>query len=320
MRGRAAQASGAVVECPILLTTNTFGYVPDSLSAHQGANASVHRSGRRVRRMINTSELNTWAPLVRVPRAAQEQAAVQERAAVQEQAAVQEAAPRVLAVPIGLAAGEPPLAPAEQVLGGQALAGPAPRQGAPRPWGRGPGPWEPERHAQVVPAPSPAAVALAAQMLLCGLAAQIPSPAEPDWPGEAPSLRGHESPQGRVESLVPVRLGAPQRGSASQRSAGSPCAPMKDQGPFSAVCWPVQTWAFPAVGRPWAVCRRAPAKAWVRQNRVTPLTVARPARMLSKLVAQTAFGGPPRAWRVAAQAPTVPATPRSWWPAERVPW
>jgi hypothetical protein len=127
-----------------------------------------------------------------------------------------------------------------------------------------PGPWEPERPARVIRARSAAAVALAAPVSLCGLAAQDSSPAELDCPGAAPSPRAHAPPKGRVQSLVPVRLAAARRDSANQPSAGSPRAPPKDRGPFPAPCCPVRAWAFPAIGRCSAVHKRAPAKVWVR--------------------------------------------------------
>jgi hypothetical protein len=191
---------------------------------------------------INTTEVHTWVLLARVQSSAQEQVAELVRVAEQEQVAGQEAAPRVLAAPVGLAAPAAPLALAEEVLGGQ-----APREREPEAWERAPqlrerrtGPWVPERPARVIRARSAAAVALAAPVSLCGLAARTWSPAELDWPGEAPSPRGHEPPQGRVQSLVPVRLAAPRRGSANQPSAGSPRAPPKDRGPFPAPCCPVR--------------------------------------------------------------------------------
>src|SRR5882757_3526514 len=167
---------------------------------------------------INTTEVHTWVLLARAQSSAQEQVAGQERVAEQARVAGQEAAPRVLAAPVGLAAPAAPLALAEQVLGGQALAGPPPWEREPGPWeraarsrGREPGPWEPERLARVIRARSAAAVALAAPVSLCGLAAQDSSPAELDCPGAAPSPRAHEPPKGRVQSLVPVRLAAARR-------------------------------------------------------------------------------------------------------------
>ena len=175
---------------------------------------------------INTSELNTWVPLVRVLDAGQ------------EQVAGHEGAPRVRVVPVGRAAAEPRpapaeqvpggRAPAEQVLGGQAPVGPGPRE-------QEPGSWEPERRARVVAVRSAAAVAVAVSVSLGGLAVPIPAPAERDWSG-APSARGEEPPQGWVGSPVSVRLMAPRRGSASLSSAGSSSAPRRDWGPFPAQC------------------------------------------------------------------------------------
>jgi hypothetical protein len=187
---------------------------------------------------INTTEVHTWVLLARVQSSAQEQVAELVRVAEQEQVAGQEAVPRGPAVPVGLAAPAAPLAPAEEVLGGQ-----APRERGPEAWERAPqlreprtGPWVPERPARVIRARSAAAVAPAAPVSLCGLAAQDSSPAELDCPGEAPSPRGPEAPQGRVESLVPVRLAAPRRDSANQPSAGSHRSPPKDRGHFPAPC------------------------------------------------------------------------------------
>jgi hypothetical protein len=157
---------------------------------------------------INTSELNTWVPLVRVLDVVRVPDVAQERVA----------APRVRTVPVGRAALEPRRAPAEevlggrapseQVLGGQAPVGPGPREREARSW-------EPERAVRVVPVRSAAAVALAVSVSvsvsLGGLAVPIPAPAELDWSG-APSARGEEPPQGWMGSPVSVRLAAPRRG------------------------------------------------------------------------------------------------------------
>jgi len=182
----------------------------------------------------------------------------------QEQVAGHEGAPRVRVVPVGRAAAEPRpapaeqvpggRAPAEQVLGGQAPVGPGPRE-------QEPGSWKPECAARVVPVRPAAAVALAVLVSLGGRAVPIPAPAELDWSG-APSAREEEPPLGWVESLVSAA--APRRCSASQTSAGSLSAPRRDRRPFPAQFRPVCAPAFSAVGRPSAVCRRAPAKAWVR--------------------------------------------------------
>jgi hypothetical protein len=184
----------------------------------------------------------------------------------QEQIAGQEAAPRVRAVPVGRAALESRPAPAEEALGGRApaeqvLGGQAPV--GPGPGEQEPGPWEPERAVRVVPVRSAAAVALVVSVSLGGFAVPIQGPAELDWSG-APSAHGEERPQGWMGLPVTVRLAAPRRGSASHSSAGSPSGPRRDWGPFPAQCWPVCVPAFSAAGRPWAVCRREPAKASVR--------------------------------------------------------
>ena len=217
-------------------------------SDRTGTTVSVARQvgdlSKWVLKTHNTSELNTWVPLVRVPDVAQ------------EQVAGQEAAPRARAVPVGRAAPEPRLAPAEEVLGGRAPVGPGPRE-------QEPGSWEPERRARVVPVRSAAAVASAVSVSLGGLAVPIPAPAELDWSG-APSARGEEPPQGWVGSRVPARPAVPPRGSASRPSAGSPLAPRKDRGAVAARCWLVWAQTFHAVGRSPAVCRRAPVTAWVR--------------------------------------------------------
>jgi hypothetical protein len=200
-------------------------------------------------------ELNTWVPLVvRAPGVAPEQVGEQEAAppvrAVPAERAPVEAARLVRAVPAERA-------PVEAALGGRAPVGPGPQE-------QEPGSREAERAVRVVPVRSAAAVALVVSVSLGGLAVPMAAPEGRDWPGEAASPRGEEPPQGWVGSPVSVRLAAPRRGSASQLSAGSPSAPRKDWGPFPAQCWPVWAPAFPAVGRPPAVCRRAPAKAWVR--------------------------------------------------------
>ena len=107
---------------------------------------------------INTSEVNTWVPLVRVPDVAQ------------EQVVGQDAAPRARAVPVGRAAAG--RAPVEEVLGGRAPVGPGPRE-------QEPGPREPERAAPVVPGRSAAVVALAVSVSLGGFAVPIPAPVLP---------------------------------------------------------------------------------------------------------------------------------------------
>ena len=184
----------------------------------------------------------------------------------QEQVGGREAAPRARAVPVGRAAAERRLAPAAEVLGGRAPA--AEVFGGRAPVGPGPreheaGSREPECAARVVPVRSAAAEALAVSVSLGALAVLTPAPADRDRSG-ASSARGEGPPQGWVGSPVSVRLAAPCRGSASQSSAGSPSAPMKDRGAVAAQCWPVWAQTFPAVGRSPAVCRRAPAKGWVR--------------------------------------------------------
>ena len=136
--------------------------------------------------------------------------------------------------------------------------------GRPGPREQEPGSREPERAARVVPVRSAAAVALAVSVSLGAPAVLIPAPADRDRSGEAPSPRGEEPPRYWVGSPVSVRPAVPRRGSASRPSAGSPSAPMKDRGAVAARCWPVWAQTFPAVGRSPAVCRRGPAKAWVR--------------------------------------------------------
>ena len=180
----------------------------------------------------------------------------------------QDVAPVVRAVPVGRAAGEPRRAPAEevlggrvpaeQVLGGRAPVGPGRREREARSW-------ESERAVRVLPVRSAAAVALAvsASASQSGLAVPNSAPAELDWSG-APSAHGEEPPQGWMGSPESVRPAGPRRGSASRSSAGSSSAPRSDWGPFPAHCQPVRALVSFAVGRPSAVCRRAPAKAWVR--------------------------------------------------------
>jgi hypothetical protein len=165
-----------------------------------------------------------------------------------EQVAGQDAALLAWAVP---AEG----APVQEALGGRAPVGPGPQE-------RERGSREPERAAPVVPVRSSAAAALAVSVSLDGLAVPMPASEERDWPVEAAGLRGEEPPQGWLGSPVSVRLAASRRGSERRPSAGSRSAPRTDWGPFPAQCWPVSAPAFPAVGRPPAVCRQAPAKAW----------------------------------------------------------
>ena len=183
---------------------------------------------------IPMPELNTLAPLVmRAPDVAPEQGV----------------APLARAAP---AEG----APVEEALGGRAPVGPGPQE-----WERGSR--EPERAAPVDPVrSSAAAAALAVSVSLGWHAVPMPVSEERDWPVEAAGPRGEEPPQGWLGSPVSVRLAAPRRGWERQPSA--PSAPRKDSGPFPAQCWPVSAPAFPAVGPPPAVCRRAPAKAWER--------------------------------------------------------
>ena len=126
-------------------------------------------------------------PLVRVPDVAQ------------EHVAGQEAAPRARVVPVGRAAPERRLAPAEEVLGGRAP--PAEVFGGPAPVGPGPreqepGSWEPERRARVVAVRSAAAMALAVSVSLGGLAVPIPATAERDWSADSEFL---SSPIGRFK-------------------------------------------------------------------------------------------------------------------------
>jgi len=215
---------------------------------------SLLREGQRRRRAdparwafapeFNTSVVDTWVPLiVRVPDVAL------------EQVAGREAAPRVRAVPVGRAAAA--RAPGQAARAGRAPAGPGPQEQEPETR-------ELERAAPVVQVRSAAAVALAVSALLGVLAVPMPAPEGRDWLGQAPSPRGEEPPQGWVGSPVSVQLAAPRQGPASRPSAGSQSAPTKDWGQFAAHCWPVWAPAFPGGGRPWAVCRRAPVKAWVR--------------------------------------------------------
>jgi hypothetical protein len=171
--------------------------------------------------------MNTWVPLVPVPDVAL------------EQVARREAAPGVRAVPVGRAAAA--RAPGQEARAGRAPVGPGPLEQEPEPW-------ELDRAAPVIQVRSAAAVALAVSAVLGVLAVPMPAPEGWDWLGEAPSPRGEEPPQGP----------------ASRPSAGSQSVPTKDWDQFAAHCRPVWTPAFPAGGRPWAVCRRAPVKAWVR--------------------------------------------------------
>jgi hypothetical protein len=191
---------------------------------------------------LNTSMgLSTCLPLVAAPDVAAEQVAGQE-AAPREQAVPAERAP-VAAVPRGRAPG------------GGAPVGPGPQEQEPGSRGRA---------ASAVPVRSTGAVALAVSVPLGGPAVPVPAPEERGCPGEVASPCGEEPSQRRAGSPVSVRPAAPRPGSASRPSAGSPSAPTKDWGPFRAQCWPVWVRAFPAVGQPPAVCRRAPAKPWVR--------------------------------------------------------
>jgi hypothetical protein len=192
---------------------------------------------------FNTSVVNTWAPLVPAPDVAL------------EQVVRREAALRVRAVPVGRAAAA--RAPGQEAPAGRAPAGPGPQEQEPETW-------ELEPAAPVVQVRSAAAVALAVSALLGVLAVPMPAPEGRDWLGEAPSPHGEEPPQGWVGSPVSVRLAAPRQGPASRPSAGSQSAPTKDWDRFAAHCWPVGAPAFPAGGLPWAVCKRAPVKAWVR--------------------------------------------------------
>lgn len=178
-----------------------------------------------------------------------------------EPVAGQEAAPRVRAVPVGRAAAG--RAPVEEALGGRAPVGSGLRQQERGPWEQEPGSRAPGRPARMVPVRSAAAVDVAASVALGRLAVPIPAPAERDY-FAVPNAGAAEPPQGRVGSPVSVRLAALSRGSASQSSAGWPPAPRTDWGLFPAQCWPVWARTCAGVGRASAVCRRAPAKAWVR--------------------------------------------------------
>jgi hypothetical protein len=175
--------------------------------------------------------------------------------ALERLAGREQAAPRVRAAPVGRAAVA--RAPGREVPAGRAPAGPGPQEQEQKPW-------ELERAAPVLQVRSAAAVALAVSAVLGVLAVPRPAPEGLDWLGEVPSPRGEEPPQSRVGSPGTVRLAVPRQGPASRPSAGSQSAPTKGWDQFPAHCWAVGAPAFPAGGRPWAVCRRAPVKAWVR--------------------------------------------------------
>ena len=157
------------------------------------------------------------------------------------------------AVPVGRAAAV--RAPGREARAGRAPAGPGPQE---------PEPWELERAAPVLQVRSAAAVALVVSAVLGVFAVPMPAPEGRDLLDEVPSPHGEEPPQGWAGSPATVRLAVPRQGPASRPSTGSQSAPTKGWDLFPAHCWPVEAPAFPAGGRPWAVCRRAPVEAWVR--------------------------------------------------------